>query len=302
MTEEQSASTEQERARKTWSLISEEPAVEFNVSRFIIPSVGIGRDFQVAVTLPSATPFLPGQTFPVIYALDNGHGIAGPLATLLGRAGTMAAAIVVSVGYPPPQHWKFRSTDLLHNSLTLEGADIGGGGAAFQAFLLDDLKPFIEDRFPANPLRTVLLGHSYGGLFAANVLASQPDSFSAYVIGSPSVHADPAVVQRVMRAKVKRGRVFLAVGSHEDVFQVRKTPMLTGFARLRTALQRHRHITLKTHIYADEIHLSVYAKLIGDAFPFVLPSILNLTEPLEHISRSTSRATRAFTPCLTAAR
>src|SRR6185437_4614466 len=78
-----------------------------------------------------------------------------------------------------------------------------GGGAAFEAFLLEDLKPFIEAHYPADPRRSVLFGHSAGGLFAANVFADRPDAFYGYVIGSASAWADPSLFARLAAAAGK---------------------------------------------------------------------------------------------------
>ena len=60
-----------------------------------------------------APPFLPGQKFPVVYALDGGHGVAGGAGALLGGASVMAPAYMVEVGYLPGQA-AFRDTDLAH--------------------------------------------------------------------------------------------------------------------------------------------------------------------------------------------
>lgn len=255
-------------------VVSEGPASAQGASQFVLHSDRIGRDFQIVVSVPSATAFLPGQKFPAVYALDAGYGLAGPQGGLLGQTGAMAPAIIVSVGYRPNEG-AFRNTDLLHNKLVQEGQSaIGGGGAAFEAFLVEDLKPFIEARYPADPARAVLFGHSFGGLFAANVFADNPDAFADYVIGSASVWADPGVVGRVAQAAAKAHgqRVFLAVGGFEDRTVIGgQSKMADGFKGLAAALKGWPGVALKTRIYDGETHLSYYPRLIDDGFPFVLP-------------------------------
>jgi pimeloyl-ACP methyl ester carboxylesterase len=192
----------------------------------------------------------------------------------------MAPAVIVSVGYLPGQVL-FRNLDLLHNKTTLPGGGIvvGGGGAAFEAFLLEDLKPFIEAKFPADPARSVLFGHSFGGLFAANVLADKPDAFSAYVIGSASVWADPPVVGRVAAAMARTHgrRVYLTVGELEDRGAGDgSTKMADGFKGLASVLKGQPGVVLKTQVYAGETHLSYYPRLVADGFPFVLPPAMRL--------------------------
>ena len=261
-------------------VVSESPPSPPGYSRLVLHSDRLNRDFQVTVNTPSATVFLPGQKFPAIYALDSGYGLAGPQGVLLGSTGAMAPAVIVSVGYLPGQAL-FRNLDLLHNKTTLPGGGIvvGGGGAAFETFLLEDLRPFIEAKFPADPARSVLFGHSFGGLFAANVLADKPDAFAAYVIGSASVWADPPVVGRVAAAMARAHgrRVYLTVGEREDAgVGDGSTKMADGFKSLASVLKGQPGIVLKTQVYAGETHLSYYPRLVADGFPFVLPPAVRL--------------------------
>src|SRR5438270_1500856 len=94
-------------------VVSENPPLPTGYTRLIVHSDRIGRDFTVTVNTPGATVFLPGQKLPVIYALDNGYGLAGSQGSLLSNTGAMEPAITVSVGYPPGAAL-FRNTDLLH--------------------------------------------------------------------------------------------------------------------------------------------------------------------------------------------
>jgi predicted alpha/beta superfamily hydrolase len=256
-------------------VVSEALPTPVGVSAFLVHSDRLGHDIQVAVHLPQATAFLPGQKFPVIYALDSGYGVAGPQGTLLAATGAMAPAIVVSVGYANGQAG-FRNTDLTHGKVASGPMPFGGGGAAFEAFLLEDLRPMIEAKYPADPKRSVLFGHSLGGLFAANVFADRPDAFSAYIIGSASAWADPAVIARVAAAapKAHGERIYLTVGALEDQSAPDGgTKMADGFNGLAKALKDQPGVILRTQVYAGETHLSYYPKLVTDGFAFVLPPI-----------------------------
>ena len=245
---------------------------------FLLHSDRIGRDFQVVVRMPSATAFLPGQKFPVIYALDSGYGLAGQTGVLLGNTGAMAPAILVDIGYPPGQGLH-RNDDLTHAKvapMTPGGPSFGGGGAAFEAFLLEDLRPFVEAKFPADPSRSVLFGHSLGGLFTARVFADRPDAFAGWIIGSASVWADPEVAAAVAQAaaRAKGARVYLTVGELEDgTAPGAERRMHNGYKALDDALKNHPGVTLKTQMYAGESHLSYYPRLVTDGFPYVLPPL-----------------------------
>jgi len=257
-------------------ITSQSPPVQPGVRSFVLHSDRIGRDFAVTVNTPWATAFLPGQKFPAIYALDSGYGVAGPQGALLGGTGAMAPAIIVSVGYLPGQD-AFRDTDLFHKKN--EGVVArGGGGAAFEAFLLEDLKPFIEAKYPADPARSVLFGHSAAGLFTANVFADKPNAFAGYIIGSPPVWADPAVVAAVARAalQAKGVRVYLAAaeleyGGELVGGQLRVWKGYDKIEGLAEALKNRPGIALKTQFFAGETHLAYYPQLVTDGFPFALP-------------------------------
>jgi predicted alpha/beta superfamily hydrolase len=254
-------------------VVSETPPVLPGFSQFVLHSDRIGRDFWVTVNAPSTVLFLPGQKLPAIYALDAGYGIAGPQGSLLSGTEAMAPAIIVSIGYRTGEAIN-RNTDLLHNKLTQDGRTIGGGGAAFEAFLLDDLKPFIEAKFPVDPNRSILFGHSFGGLFAANVFADKPDAFAGYVIGSASAWADPALVARVAAAapKATGQRIYLSVGEKEGAGRIGGSSQMTdGFNGLAEGLKGRPGVILKTQLYTGETHLSYYPRLIADGFPWVLP-------------------------------
>jgi len=260
-------------------IVAENPALPAGYARYVVHSNRLGRDFAVAVNSPSAQIFLPGQKQPVIYALDSGYGLAGPQGMLLSNTGAMQPAIVVSVGYVPGQP-NMRNTDLLHNPVTQpDGTTIGGGGAAFEAFLLEDLKPFIEAKYPADPARAVLFGHSFGGLFAANVFADRPDAYYGYIGGSASAWADPALIGRVAAAAANAHgqHVYLAVGEKEGAGKPGGgTQMTDGYNALLKALKGHSGVILKAQLYKGETHLSYYPRLVADGFPALLPPAMPL--------------------------
>src|SRR5947208_13717257 len=62
-----------------------------------------------------------------------------------------------------------------------------GGASKFLAFMRDELIPFINGRYPTNPADRAYFGQSLGGLFGVYVLLTKPDTFTRYIIGSPSI-------------------------------------------------------------------------------------------------------------------
>lgn len=243
--------------------------------RFIVHSDKVGRDFAVTVTMPLAYAIYgqPETKVAAIYALDNGYDIAGPLAQMLSRTGVMSPAYVVSIGYVEGQP-NMRSTDYRHED---------GGGAAFQQFLTSELRPFIEARYPLDPARAVLFGHSAGGTFAANALAQSPKAFYGYIIGSPGVSV--AAVERLAKAAPKADgvRVFLAVGGAEN------GAMLYYEKQIAEALSvKGSAVKLESRVYAGEGHTAYYPQMASAAFEWLLPaspSRTAVTLPVEAYAR-----------------
>lgn len=270
------------------TVVSDAPVTQQGATRFVVRSQRLGRNYEVVVQLPEAKVFLPGQKLAAIYALDGGYGLAGPNSVFLGARDVMAPAIVVSLRLAPGQP-SSRAGDLTHHPFIEEGKTLGGGGAAFEAFLRQDLKPFIEARFPADPAGSVLFGHSLGGVFAANVFAGDPDAFAGYIIGSVPITRDPGLADRVAKATARAHgqRVFLAVGGAEDSTTLEKTMMRRGFAALATAFKAKPGVALQAKSYPGENHLSYYPNLVLDGFRFVLPPTAPVDLPAVALSQAT---------------
>ncbi|HLK24671.1 MAG TPA: alpha/beta hydrolase-fold protein [Caulobacteraceae bacterium] len=249
-------------------VLADTPYEPASSHQLTVHSERLGRDFVVVVSAPSSPLIEPGQKLPAIYALDGGYGIAGPIAQMMAWAVMMAPAYVIAIGYPDGKANE-RDTDFLHRATVRDGASIGGGGAAFQAFLSKDLRPFLEARYPLDPSKAILFGHSYGGLFAANVLASAPTSYAGYVIASPSVFADPQLLAGLAPAasKGQGRRVFVAVGAEETA-----NGMVRDAGRVADLLSASPStFVVQKRVFAGAGHISYYPLLVPAAFAWVLP-------------------------------
>ncbi len=243
--------------------------------QFLLHSQRLGRDFLVVVTPPPTASVLDeslpshqrsaDRKYPAIYALDAGYGIAGPLAQMMAQTQIMSPAYVISIGYPPGRA-DSRNTDLLHRAFIDDGRTYGGGGAIFQKFLTQDLRPFFESRYPLDPERAVLFGHSFGGLFTANVLATSPEAFWGYIIGSPSVWADPQLLPDLAAAASKGNgrRVYVAAGEREteDLGGKRAPTVVQGVDEIAAILAApHSTFKVEKRIYSGGTHISYFPVL-----------------------------------------
>lgn len=129
--------------------------------------------------------------FPVLYLLDgDGHfHHASGVTQFLSANQRMPAMIVVGV---PNLSQDGRTRDLTPPLTQPDTADrfpTAGGGSNFLKFLTDELQPWVESHYRTQPFR-VLVGHSFGGLFATQALIEDPAAFEAWVSISPSLWWD----------------------------------------------------------------------------------------------------------------
>jgi predicted alpha/beta superfamily hydrolase len=148
------------------------------------------------------------ERFPVIYLLDGDghfHHTTG-LVEYLSSLNRMPAAIVVAIPNTD------RTRDLTPPFTTIDTSQFptAGGADDFLRFLKDELIPFIDGEYRTAPYR-VLVGHSFGGLFAVHALLREPDSFQAHIAISPSLWWDE-------ESLVADAAVFFDEGSEREGF------------------------------------------------------------------------------------
>ena len=245
-------------------VLSVGPAVKMATEQLVTHSAVLDRDLLIGVTKPFAPPTTPGQKFPAVYALDGGYDFAGQEGWLLGGAGRIAGAYIVTVESKPEDYGK-RDADLTSLPVTRNGRTEPGRSDLYRKFLLEELRPLIEARYPVDPGRAVLVGHSLGGSFALALLADRPGAFSGYVIGSPGTWNEPDLAKRVAAAKGGGERIFIAAGGLE-------TPRIAdSLAQLTAALRQNAGLDVRSQTFPDASHLGYYPELIAQGLAFVLP-------------------------------
>lgn len=162
--------------------------------QFTIHSDILNEDRAIFVTLPPGYEFSP-QKFPVIYLLDGPAHLnhTTGIKDVLARSNRMPQAIIVGIANTD------RTRDLTPSPGNNRRLRTAGGADNFLEFINRELVPHIEKKYRTEPYR-VLIGHSFGGLFAIHTMATQPDSFDAYIAISPSLEwADGATVKHMSK-------------------------------------------------------------------------------------------------------
>lgn len=194
------------------------PALLPLAEQFDMTSAITGRTYRIYVSKP-LVPEPPGG-YPVLYVLDAGTAFATAQsqALLATRLEKTKPLMVVGVGYPDIT----KSGDLRRRDFTpflpIAGQDWKGevkpeewnGADAFHKFMMQELRPVIERMAKVNKADQSLMGYSLGGLFAINVLLTNPESYNTYVIGSPAIfYSNRKVLEglRGFKRKVEAGKV-----------------------------------------------------------------------------------------------
>ncbi len=138
-----------------------------------------------------------------------------------------------------------------------------GDAGRFHQFIRDELIPFIEHTYRADPSRRILVGHSYGGLFALFGLFQTPDLFETLIVGSPTLsYADRFTFrQEEAFAEARRAlpvTLYLYAGELEESAD---DQTLTDTLRLAAILRGRNYdrLTLIQHIFPDQNHCEVAA-------------------------------------------
>jgi predicted alpha/beta superfamily hydrolase len=184
---------------------------------------------EVQVWLPPGYSASADRRYPVLY-LHDGQAMfdaqAGgsewhvdETAERLVRSGATQPMLIVAVSTADPQLHS-RGFDYTPVPGQYRGQRLGGGTPAYARFLIEELKPFVDQRYRTLPdaAHTWTGGSSLGGLTALWLLLRHSTVFGAGLVVSPSVWwADRAVLGdvRAFDSARRRPRVWLDIGLAE---------------------------------------------------------------------------------------
>jgi pimeloyl-ACP methyl ester carboxylesterase len=139
--------------------------------------------------------------------------------------GRLTPSIVVGIAYPsrafydgPRRNYDFTPQGSVDPDF--DGAELGGA-EKFAAFLTENVKPWVAERYSIDQSRQVLYGHSLGGMFVLHTLFTAPESFNTYIAASPTLRFSDSLILREARAFEARAgrttfRALVTVGSLES--------------------------------------------------------------------------------------
>jgi hypothetical protein len=200
---------------------SDDVTVLADVDVSFLRSEHVGDEFKIFVARASAEASVPPPHVLVVTDAQLQYGTALEMARMYQGTELIPPLLVVGVGYRAKYFGE--TLELRKRDLTPPPAvdGQGGGAPAFLAFLDEELKPFLGERYGVASAEYTLYGHSFGGLFGAWTLFTKPEAFSAYGIGSPSVWWGGRAVletesQYAMNHDDLPARVFIGIGGMEN--------------------------------------------------------------------------------------
>jgi len=247
-------------------------------------TVSDGTMYELYVSMPPLHDSSDDRKYAVVYVLDGATPIflyANLAAGALHLDGVIHPVILVGVDSP----WVSRAhsnvkrfhmltptrseVDEQEYSETV-GIELHSGGAAeFRSHIKNDIIPWVEERYPASGQRA-LVGVSHGGLFVADTLFKDPDLFSYYLIGSPSLWWDDKVIFNIEESYSSdhndlSARVFLSVGEEESDAQVSNARRLFETLRSRNL----EGLDLKFNVFESETHTAVQATTMTNGLRYL---------------------------------
>ncbi len=267
------------------------PASLLATERQAIKCKATGKEYEISIALPYAYgpdaleggPFSkPLAVWPVVYLTDsNWHlGMVTDFVREMAWCGRTSDAVIVGIGYPegksPQETWRkcyaWRSHDLTPVRIEKEemsgpawpdGQVKTGGGGEFFSFLRQELIPWIEQEYHADPARRVLVGHSYGGLFALFAMFQDPGLFRSYIAASPYLrNQGPSVLtmenEFAKNHKNLEAQLYLAAGELEESTEDTTLTDMYRFAALLES-RNYKGLSIIQQVFADNNHCEVVA-------------------------------------------
>lgn len=142
----------------------------------------LGEGRELLISLPESYS-TSDKLYPVVYILDPTDFYQFQYATSVIKAlsdiNKIPEIIVVGV----------QSTDRSKDMTPSIDSTEHTGANNFRRFFKEELQIFISQQYRTQSYK-IIVGHSFGGLFAIDTLIQQPDTFDAYIAISPSIWWD----------------------------------------------------------------------------------------------------------------
>ncbi len=184
------------------------------------------RQYELYIKLPEEYSKNTAARFPVIYTTDavwHMDMLSGATEYLMPNVILVGISWQKDLDTEDEFVSRFRDYTVTEFSNPETQAKYQAGQASNHlSFVSNDVIPYIEDNYRAEPGDRTYFGYSLGGLFGAYVLLAQPDTFKHYILGSPALSQRSAKYISELEAKTASrqremsANVFVSIGQLEE--------------------------------------------------------------------------------------
>lgn len=188
------------------------------------PSATLGNTRELTIYLPPDYDERKDTRYPVLY-MQDGQNLFEPQRSFIpGQHWRLAEAANEAIGARTARPMIIVGIDNTGASRideytpTVDAKKNAGGRAAdYERFVLEEVKPAIDERFRTDPADTAIGGSSLGGLISLHLGLTRPDVFRAIAALSPSVWWDDRRIVQTADdfAAPNRPRIWLDIGGRE---------------------------------------------------------------------------------------
>lgn len=219
--------------------------------------------------------------YPVIYLLDGSAGedfihVAGLVQfNNFPWINRVPKSIVVGIANVDRKRDFTFPTSIAADKTTMPTT---GGSDKFIKFIAAELQPFIEKNYKANTFKTII-GQSFGGLLATEILLKQPTLFNNYIIISPSVWWDNGSLLKLQSAIsehifTQKTGIYIGVGKEGLAPGINKRLMEDDAKLLYKKIKatKSENVTVNFDYLPQEDHATVTHQAIFNAFRLLYPA------------------------------
>jgi uncharacterized protein len=189
----------------------------------------LNQEYQISLYTPEDYTSNSNR-YPVVYLLDADifMGTAANMLPLLNWLDGVPPMLIAGIGYNMKNYAEWSTLREVDFKIPEVQADPPNSRAdRFLAALKQEIIPFVEQNYRADPAQRILFGYSSSGFFNVYALANEPGLFRTHIAGSPDTELSslylPAHDQKLAARDGKNPiDVYLSVGSLEGVFQSTK--------------------------------------------------------------------------------
>ena len=184
----------------------------------VVESDVLDKQLHVLVGLPDGYDPSADESYPTVYILDGGelYPLLKPYSNYLYNGREAPKLILVAISYGTGD-WE-KGNDRSHDyTAPTEEREYWGGAADFQAFLADELLPYIEESYRSTRDKRIIFGHSLGGQFVLYTAQTRPGLFWGHIASNPALHRNlPLFLSLRPEPPQSPSHLFVGDGAEDD--------------------------------------------------------------------------------------